>query len=90
MQRKGQLMEVAIPFNTCCENGPPGGACYSCTATSEAYQRAMFEPRAVCAACQTVETHWLEPVCDDCRAALEASGVLKPKDQRIQIGPLDV
>lgn len=51
---------------------------------------AMREPRAVCAACQTTETHWLEPVCDGCRTALEASGILKPKDRRTQIGPLDV
>ena len=47
-------------------------------------------PRAMCACCNQVETPALEPLCPTCRASLEASGVLKPKDPRTQIGPLDV
>ena len=31
-----------------------------------------------------------EPVCPECRKSLEQAGILKPQDQRQQIGPLYV
>ena len=47
-------------------------------------------PRPVCAGCGQIEVGAYEPVCPECRNSLEQAGVLKPKEPRIQIGPLDV
>ena len=48
------------------------------------------QPRPVCAACGKREVGIYEPVCPECRKSLEQAGILKPQDQRQQIGPLDV
>lgn len=41
-------------------------------------------PYPMCASCGQIE------VCPECRKSLEQAGILKPQDQRQQIGPLDV
>lgn len=51
---------------------------------------AQTGPRIVCACCQNKEVPALEPVCPDCRTSLESAGILKPKSELVQIGPLDV
>ena len=48
------------------------------------------QPRLMCAACGKCEVGAYEPVCPECRKSLEQDGILKPQDQRQQIGPLDV
>ena len=48
------------------------------------------QPRLMCAACEKQEVGTYEPVCPECRKSLEQAGILKPQDQRQQIGPLDV
>lgn len=52
--------------------------------------RPAAQPRLMCAACGKREVGAYEPVCPECRKSLEQAGILKPKDQRQQIGPLDV
>ena len=47
-------------------------------------------PRLMCVACEKQEVGTYEPVCPECRKSLEQAGILKPQDQRQQIGPLDV
>ena len=47
-------------------------------------------PRLMCAGCGQIEVGAYEPVCPECRRSLEQAGILKPQDQRQQIGPLDV
>ena len=47
-------------------------------------------PLLLCAACQRKEVGIYDPVCPECRKQLEQAGILKPQDQRQQIGPLDV
>ena len=47
-------------------------------------------PRPMCAGCGQIEVGTYEPVCPECRKSLEQAGILKPQDQRQQIGPLDV
>lgn len=44
----------------------------------------------LCHGCGQIEVGAYEPVCPECRKSLEQAGVLKPQDQRQQIGPLDV
>ena len=44
----------------------------------------------MCAGCGQIEVGAYEPVCPECRKSLEQAGILKPQDQRQQIGPLDV
>ena len=46
------------------------------------------QPRLMCAACGKREVGIYEPVCPECRKSLEQAGILKPQDQRQQIGPL--
>ena len=48
------------------------------------------QPRLMCVACEKQEVGIYEPVCPECRKSLEQAGILKPQDQRQQIGPLDV
>ena len=48
------------------------------------------QPRLMCAGCGQIEVGAYEPVCPECRQSLEQAGILKPQDQRQQIGPLDV
>ena len=48
------------------------------------------QPRPMCAACGEREVGIYEPVCPECRQSLEQAGILKPKNQRVQVGPLDV
>ena len=45
------------------------------------------QPRLVCAGCGQIEVGVYEPVCPECRKSLEQAGILKPQDQRQQIGP---
>ena len=55
-----------------------------------AFTRPAAQPRLMCAACEKQEVGTYEPVCPECRQSLEQAGILKPQDQRQQIGPLDV
>ena len=55
-----------------------------------AFKRPAAQPRLMCAACEKHEVGAYEPVCPECRQSLEQAGILKPQDQRQQIGPLDV
>jgi hypothetical protein len=78
-----------MPANTCCEKGRPGRVCDDCASISAAYQADMA-PRRVCIGCDESEAAPAEQFCPECRGLLEQAGILKPKNQRVPIGPLDV
>jgi predicted amidophosphoribosyltransferase len=46
------------------------------------------QPRLVCAGCGQIEVGTYEPVCPECRKSLEQAGILKPKSEPAQTGPL--
>ena len=47
------------------------------------------QPRLMCAACGKREVGTYEPVRPECRKSLEQAGILKPKSEQAQTGPLD-
>ena len=47
------------------------------------------QPRLMCVACEKQEVGIYEPVCPECRKSLEQDGILKPKSEPVQTGPLE-
>ena len=47
------------------------------------------QPSLMCVACEKQEVGIYEPVCPECRKSLEQDGILKPKSEPVQTGPLE-